>query len=290
MYIILYNPLSKNKKAKRTTKKVVDAFKKEKVPFRLKSLLKIKDIEDYIKKTPKNIKILLLGGDGTINTFINKTFNLAIENEIYLKGNGSGNDFLRSLKRQKPTKQAIMRLTYNDKNRYFMNGSGFGLDGQIAHLVNQSVRKNRFNYFVNTLKSFFTFKPKYTEVSIDSKLYTFKKAYLVNVNNGECIGGGMRITPQARLDEPSVDVVVVHRIPKPFLFFIFLSVYFGKHTFFKRYVFYKKGKHVKATMFSPQVSQCDGETFEKTSEIEISPTNKFANFKVFDMNDVLKNT
>ena len=84
MFIILHNPLSRNKKSKRTTKKVVEHFKEKGVPFRLKSLLKIKDIEHYIKHAPEDIKILLLGGDGTINTFINKTYSLHITQDIYL--------------------------------------------------------------------------------------------------------------------------------------------------------------------------------------------------------------
>ena len=284
MFIILHNPLSKNRKAKRTTKKVVDRFKRNGVPFRLKSLLKIRDIEQYIKDTPKEIKILLLGGDGTINHFINNTYDLPIKNEIYLQGNGSGNDFMRSLKKLHPEKQHIMKLKHNEDIHYYMNGCGMGLDGKISHLVNQSKRKSKFNYFFNTLRSFFTYKPRYAEVSIDGKLHTFKKAYLVNANSGQYIGGGIRLTPKARLDDDMLDVVVVHRIPRLFLFFIFLTVYFGKHTWFKRYVFYKKAKRVKATMFSSQIAQCDGESFPNTKEYEVSASGKYAHFKVFDFN------
>ncbi len=283
MHIILYNPLSKNKKAKRTTKKVVEYFKKNHMPFRLKSLLKIKNIESYLKKTPKDVKILLLGGDGTINTFINHTVDLAVENEVYLKGNGSGNDFLRSLKKQRPLTQPIMLMRYNDKKRYFINGAGIGMDGRIAHLVNQSVRKNRFNYFFNALRTFATFKPRYAEVIIDGELYTFNKAYLVNMNSGQFIGGGMRLTPDAILSEDELDIIVVHKISKPLLFIVFLSVYLGFHKKLKRYIFYKKGKHIKATMFSNQVVQCDGETFENAGEIEVTTTNKHANFKSFEL-------
>jgi len=283
MFIILHNPLSKSKKSKRTTKHVVDEFKRRNIPFRLKSLLKIRDIEDYIKKTPKDIKILLLGGDGTINTFINNTYNLAIENDIYLKATGSGNDFLRSLKKQRPASQFIGQMRYNQKNRFFMNGAGMGIDGEISHRVNQAIRKSRFNYFINTIKALLTFKPKYCEVFVDGELHTFKKTYLVNVNRGEFIGGGMRLTPEAKLDKAELDVIIVHRIPKVFILFIFLSVYFGLHTKFRRYVFHRKAKHVKASMFSRQISQCDGESFKGTREIEVSLTDKRAKFQVFDI-------
>ncbi len=282
MYIILYNPLSKNKKAKRVTKKVVDLFKKNNVPFRLKSLLKIKDIEKYIKSTPKDIKLLLLGGDGTVNTFINQTYSLHLEQEIYLMGVGSGNDFMRSLNKQKPDTQPVMRMNFDRKKRFFINGSGLGMDGMIAHRVNQSTSKNRFNYFFNTIRTFLSFKPKYMEAVIDGKLHTFKKAFLINVNSGQYIGGGMRLTPDVLLEDDEFEVIIVHKLNKLLLLLIFISVYLGFHTKFKRYVFTTKAKHVKATMFSTQISQCDGETFPGTHTIEVSTTGKKAAFKVFD--------
>jgi diacylglycerol kinase family enzyme len=282
MFVILHNPLSKNNKSKRTTKKVVDHFKRKGIPFRLKSLLKIKDIEYYIKHTPEDINILLLGGDGTINTFINKTYSLHMTHNIYLMGNGSGNDFLRTLK-QEPTRfQPILKLTHNNKQRYFMNGSGMGIDGLIAHRVNQSKNRNKFNYFFNTLKSFLTFKPTYAEITIDGELHTFKKTYMVGINNGQYFGGGMRVTPDAKLSDEFMDVIVIHGMRKVTLFLVFLSIYFGLHTKLKKYIFIKKAKHVKASMFTNQYAQCDGETYPKTQNITIENTNKLAHFKVFD--------
>jgi len=283
MYIVLHNPLSKNNKSKRTTKKVVDYFKAKNIPFRVKSILKIKDLEAYIKNTDPEAKILILGGDGTINTFINKTFKTAISHEIYLMRSGSGNDFLRTLSLHQTPSQNIIELRHNQAIRYFINGSGLGIDGAIANLVNQSKNKNQFKYFISTIKTFLTYKPRYLEATIDGELYRFKKAYLINVNNGMFIGGGMQITPKAKLDDDLLDVVIVHSISRLMLLIIFITVYFGKHLRFKKYVFFKNAKHVKATMFSKQVAQCDGECFENTNEIEVRLTKKVANFKTFKM-------
>ncbi len=281
MTIILYNPLSKNRKSKRSTKKLVDYYRKHNLPFRVKSLLKIHDLKAYLTDKPNDIRIILLGGDGTINTFINNSINLDLLHQITLKPTGSGNDFLRSLRKQRARHQYIMKLRYNNNTRYFINGSGMGIDGEIAHRVNQSKHKNRFNYFKNTLKTLITYKPKYLEATIDNKQYRFKKTYLINVNNGAYVGGGMKLTPKARLEENTLDVLIVHRIPKFALIFIFLSVYLGFHTIFKRYVFTTKARHVKATMHSSQIAQCDGETFKDTREIEVTLTNKQTTFKPF---------
>ena len=281
MTIILHNPLSKNKKSKRVTKKLVDYYKKNNRPFRVKSLLKITDLEHYLDKKNKKNKIIILGGDGTINTFINNTMNITLSKEIYLKRSGSGNDFLRSLKKQKPSTQHIMKLTYNNQPRYFINGAGMGIDGVISNYVNKSKRKNRFNYFLNTFKAFFSYKPKYLEATIDGTLYRFKKTWLINVNNGAYVGGGMKLTPKSKLSENNLDVLIVHRIPRFLLFFIFLSVYLGLHTYLKPFVFYKKANHVHANMFSSQVAQCDGESFEDIHEITVETTDKAVNFKLY---------
>lgn len=285
MYIILHNPLSKNKKSKKATKKIVDVLKKKHVSFRLKSLLKVEDIAGYLEKNPAT-HIILVGGDGTVNAFINRSFRLSSQTPVFLRGSGSGNDFLRTLKKVHPHKQAIYKITFDDLSHYFINGSGMGIDGEIAHLVNQSIKKKRRNYLTNTLKSFLNFKPTTLDVIIDDTPYSFKKAYLININSGQFIGGGMRITPNASPADDLLDIIVVHRIPKLMLFVIFFSIYLGLHKLFKRYVFHQKGRAVRATFKTPQTAQCDGETFESIKTITVSHTNKYAYFKPFS----IKNT
>ncbi len=285
MYIILHNPLSKNKKSKKATKKIVDRLKKKHIPFRLKSLLKVEDIAGYLESTPSS-HIILVGGDGTVNAFINRSFRLSSQQPVFLKGSGSGNDFLRTLQKTHPHKQAIYQVNFDDITHYFINGSGIGIDGEIAHLVNQSKKKKRRNYLTNTLKTFLKFKPTTLNVIIDDQPYTFEKAYLININSGQYIGGGMRITPDANPADDQLDVLVVHRIPKMMLFLIFFSIYLGLHKAFKRYVFLKKGHSVQATFKTPQTAQCDGETFESIQNITVKNTKKYAYFKPFS----IKNT
>ncbi len=284
MIVLLYNPLSKNRKSKRVTKRLVDRFKKQNVPFRVKSLLKIKDMENYISKSAEDITFILLGGDGTINTFINNTMRIPLTHDIFIKPTGSGNDFLRSLRRYHPKRQYIMEMQHDDDSRYFVNGSGFGMDGVIAHRVNQSKRKNRFRYLYHTVRTFFSYKPSPLKVTLDGEPTTFDKAYLININNGAYIGGGMKLTPKARLDENKLDVLIVHHVSKIVLLFIFLSVYLGFHTIFTRYITYTKANEVIAESDSPQTAQCDGETFEGVRRIHIKKTDKKAKFSRLEVN------
>ncbi|MBN2604799.1 MAG: hypothetical protein JXR62_03100 [Bacilli bacterium] len=284
MDLILYNPLSKNSKSNIQTHKLVRYYKKNNIPFRLKSILKIDDMRDFLETKQQFNKVILLGGDGTINHFVNNTIDYAIRQDIYLKKNGSGNDFLRSLKGNDQNPQYIMESTYDTGYKtFFINGTGMGIDGYVGYLINQSPRKGKLSYLLNTLKALIKYIPEPLKVTIDGTEHQFKKAYLVTMNNGRYFGGGMQISPEAKIDDEYLDVIVCHTISKLFILPIFFTIYLGKHTLFKKYVFHQKGKIVKAEFATPQITQADGENYYDITSIEAKSSNKKIHLKSFDM-------
>ena len=56
----------------------------------------------------------------------------------------------------------------------------------------------------------------------------------------------------------------------------------GKHIKFKKNIFYKKAKHVKAVYTTPQITQADGENYYDITSIEAKSTGKQIHFKVFE--------
>ncbi|MFK5882775.1 MAG: diacylglycerol kinase family protein [Candidatus Izemoplasma sp.] len=283
MYLILYNPLSKNNKGNINTHKLIKEFKTKNIPFRIKSIIKIDDLELYLSGKEHITKIILLGGDGTINRFVNDTIDMNIKQDIYLKRNGTGNDFLRSLKIDDSLPQKIMQVTFdNGEKTYFINGTGMGIDGRISDLVNNAPKKGKFRYFQNTLKALATFNPTGLNVEIDGVNHYFKKAYLINLSNGKFFGGGMKISPNANLDDDYLDVTIAHTINKLFIAFIFLTVYLGKHTSFKKFIFNAKGKHIKATFDAPQSAQCDGENYYNIRSFDVKSSGKTIHLRYYD--------
>lgn len=280
MYLILYNPLSKNNKSNISTHKLIKHFKEENIPFRIKSILKIDDLENYLLGKEHFTKIILLGGDGTINRFINDTFNYTLSQDICLRKNGSGNDFLRSLMIDDSRPQTIMQARFNNgRETKFINGSGVGIDGMVIHFIETAKRKGKFRYFKNTVKALFKYKPVDVKVIIDEKEYEFKKTYLITMNNGKYFGGGMKISPDAKLDDEFLDILIAHNISKLKILLIFLSIYFGKHTAFKKHVFHTKAKNIKVVFETPQLSQCDGELTYDVTEMTVEPCSKKIHLK-----------
>ncbi len=283
MDLILYNPLSKNSKSNVQTHKLVRQYKTNKIPFRLKSILKIDDIKEYLDNKKEIDKVILLGGDGTINRFINDTVNYTFSQDIYLKKNGSGNDYMRSLKGSDIEPQYIMESTYDTGFKtHFINGTGMGVDGYVGYLVDQNIKKGIFGYFKSTIKALLKYIPEPLTLTIDGEVYKFEKTYLVTMNNGRYFGGGMKIAPPGNINDEYLDVVVAHSASRLTLIFIFLTIYLGKHIKFKKYVFHKRGKHIKAEYTTPQITQADGENYYDITTIEAKSTGKQIHFKYYE--------
>ena len=283
MDLILYNPLSKNNKGNVQTHKLVRYYKKNNIPFRLKSIVKIADMKEFLEKKQQFEKVILLGGDGTINRFVNNTFDYDIKQDIYLKKNGSGNDYLRSLRGNDNSPQYIMEATYDTGLKtHYINGIGMGLDGYVGYLIDQSPRKGKFRYFFNTFKALVKYIPEPLTLVIDDVEHKFKKAYIVAINNGKYFGGGMQVAPDGNISDESLDVIVLHSVKKLIILPIFFTIYIGKHRMFKRYVFSQKAKYVKATFTTPQISQADGENYYDVTSIETMSSGKQIHLRSFE--------
>ena len=55
------------------------------------------DYKDYFSKLSPEDEVVLVGGDGTLNYFINAMRGTEIKNNVYLYGSGTGNDFLTDI-------------------------------------------------------------------------------------------------------------------------------------------------------------------------------------------------
>lgn len=283
MDLILYNPLSKNNKGNVQTHKLIREYKKKNIPFRLKSIVKIADMKEFLEKKQEFEKVILLGGDGTINRFVNNTIDYNIKQDIYLKKNGSGNDYLRSLKGNDELPQYIMKASYdNGLKTNYINGIGMGLDGYVGYLIDSSTKKGKFRYFFNTFKALVKYIPEPLSLVIDDEEFHFKKAYIVAMNNGKYFGGGMKVAPDGNILDEELDVIVLHSIKKLLILPIFFTIYIGKHRMFKKYVFFKKGKHIKAKFTTPQISQADGETYYDVTSIETMSSGKQIHLRSYE--------
>jgi diacylglycerol kinase family enzyme len=269
MFLIVHNPLSNNKKSKKTTSKMVKFFKKNSIPFMIRSTLKIDNLNDFLDKSTKITDILYLGGDGSINYLINNVDISKIKQNLYFAKSGSGNDLFRSLKRINKGNITIAEAQTNSGNVRFINGAGVGMDAMICHYVNNDANKSKLSYFKNFFKAILQYKRTNLEITVDGETHKFKKAYFAAVQNGKYFGGGMKVSPDADITSDSFEICVAHNLNNFLVQLLFLTIYSGSHRFIKKRITFLRGKDIEIKVSNNHYFQTDGEVIEAVNTIRI---------------------
>ena len=224
--------------------------------------------------------IILHGGDGTLNRFINDTEGLTFPCDILYASGGSGNDFLRDLDR---TGEAgpfsvvdyIRDLPFVEvkgKRYRFLNNVGFGIDGyccEVGDAQKAAAPGKKVNYTAIAIKGLlFHYKPTTAVVTVDGQEFTYKKAWLAPTMKGRYYGGGMNATPgQDRTDpEGKLSVMLFYGKGRLSTLMAFPSIFEGKHIRHTKMVSIHEGRDIRVRFDSPRAVQIDGETITGVTE------------------------
>jgi YegS/Rv2252/BmrU family lipid kinase len=195
--------------------------------------------------------LVAVGGDGTIHEVVNGLLSSANSKSVALGiiGTGTGNDFIKSMgipkdymkssrmvtgERRRLVDAGQVEYTDNDGQRavrYFINGAGVGFDAEVAdgskrvpHFMGSTVP-----FVLSLLKLLPFYRNKDIRLNIDGRDEE-RRVLSVVVANGAFFGGGMRIAPQAALDDNLLDVITIGDVHKLELLQVFPRVYKGTHT------------------------------------------------------------
>ena len=216
--------------------------------------------------------LVICGGDGTLNRFVNDTEHIELDNEIYYCATGSGNDFLRDIGGEagKPVKiteylKDLPIVEVCGKSSRFINGVGYGIDGYCCEEGDKlrAAGEKNINYTSIAIKGLlFHYKPTSATVTVDGVEHKYKKVWIAPTMNGRFYGGGMMPTPEQSRDakDGTLSVLVFHRSSKLKTLMIFPSLFKGEHLKNKKYIELLKGKDITVEFDSPAPLQIDGET------------------------------
>ena len=277
LYTILYNPKSNNKQGKTGAQAVETLIKGNEYEYI--DWLSITDRKTFFDALDADEKVILCGGDGTLNHFINDVDTDALKNEIFLYPTGTGNDFVKSIGKNAgeliPINEYLRGLpivTVNGNDYRFINGVGFGIDGYCCEVGDELKKKSDkpVNYTSIAIKGLlFHYKPVNAVVTVDGKTERFKKVWLAPTMYGTCYGGGMFPTPDQKRGQGSVSTMVYYGTGKIKALTVFPSIFKGEHVQHTEMVRILNGKHVKVRFDSPTALQIDGETITGVTEYSV---------------------
>lgn len=243
---------------------------------------KIENISDFIAKTD-GANILLCGGDGTLNKFINDT-KLNFKNSVYYYAAGNGNDFWVDIGR-KPGDAPVCideylkdlpTVTVKGKDYKFINGVGYGIDGYCCEVGDRLKSEGKkVNYTSIAIKGLlFHYKPCNAEVTVDGITKKYKKVWVAPTMHGRYYGGGMIPTPEQDRTGKDRKVSVCLFFGKGRLktLMVFPSIFKGEHIKHKNMVEVLSGKEITVKFAKPQSLQIDGETILGVTEYTVKTT------------------
>ena len=221
--------------------------------------------------------IIACGGDGTINEVANGILESGKDSELGVLPSGTGGDFRRTLEMPSNASEAarglrdgatktidVGRVTFvshqnEETSRYFLNVSSFGLSASIIERVKT---KNKLDWLPNDLirgKATFALSTLQEVLGLDFvtvrvKIDGQEEKSLNTINfavaNSRFFGGGMKIAPDAKLNDGFFDVINIGDIKTAKILLNAYKLYSGTHLALKE---------VKSTL---------------AKKIEVAPTDK----------------
>jgi diacylglycerol kinase (ATP) len=241
--------------------------------------------------------VVIFGGDGTIHRNLPTLVDLGVP--LMVVPCGSGNDFARSLGLRDPadslaawqkfasgsgnvrsidlgvihplpkiSETPVDSSAINPTNQphYFCCSGSVGLDVEIVRRANKlpSWIRARGGYGLSAPGEFFRFHPFPMKVCPNgNSAGEFRPTLLAAVANAPTYGGGVKIAPQALLDDGKLDLCVVRAMHKFKMLCLFPTAYFGRHLMSKS-VEYGQTNHVSIETEVPVDVYADGEYVCKT--------------------------
>jgi diacylglycerol kinase (ATP) len=269
--LVLINPNADKKKIDGIISKIFSILSQQKIPF-----------TSFTQSWPKEInlykEIWLVGGDGTVNYFLN--FYKEIEIPIVIFKGGTGNDFATKLYGILTIKEQINKVLSEEpkyvdaaecNGRKFINGVGIGFDGEVLKSMS-SIRRlgGHLGYLLIVIRKIFSFKEGYYKIE-SARNDLSGKYLLVMITNSTTTGGGFIVSPEAKIGDGKLNMVLC----KPLSILKRLKnlpiIEKGKHLT-KDFILHKEITDINIVCEKETLAQIDGELISaKTFNIKVLP-------------------
>jgi diacylglycerol kinase (ATP) len=236
---LVVNPAAGGGRGARITAPVVRRLERSGVRVRYVAPASGVEAEDLARKAVADgaDALVALGGDGLVHLVLQATAGTGIP--LGIVPAGTGNDIARAigLPLRDPLAAADIIAAAHLRaidagrcgGRWFAGVLGVGFDSAVNERANRMTRPaGRSKYDLAMLAELRTFRPIPFTLELDGETWQ-TLAMLVVVGNTPSYGGGMRVTPNALVDDGLLDVLVLGPLSRAAFVRVFPRVYRGTH-------------------------------------------------------------
>lgn len=238
--LVLVNPFAGNGKTLKKMEKIKCLLEKNPHDFSWKITGSPDEMRAHILRAGRDSAhmLLLMGGDGTVHAALSAI--QAARLPFGLLPCGRGNDFARNIGlpldlshngiiAAEPVYQTLDLPFLND--RPFGSIACTGFDAEVNKLARdkQGYFGGTLGYIICVVRALRSYVPFEAEVRVGDDVWQ-GRIMMVAVSNGAHYGGGMKITPEARMNDGKFDVCIIEEVSKWELIREFPKVFQGKHT------------------------------------------------------------
>ncbi|CAN2196019.1 LCB5 Sphingosine kinase and enzymes related to eukaryotic diacylglycerol kinase [Candidatus Nanopelagicaceae bacterium] len=240
MWLVVVNPKAGLGAAAKLATQVVGFLKSNEINYRMISPNSAQETKAQVRealRAGEATKLLSVGGDGLFHLLLQ----LAIEFKVplALAPGGTGNDFYRTLGWFEYELSVYLEHLISVEPTLVdvgvVDGEYFGavLSSGFDSVVNE--RANRMKWPTGPAKynaAIALELPKFQ--AIEFKIFADEKvmeveAMLIAIGNGNSYGGGMKVCPDADLQDGLLDIMILHPVSKLEFIKVFPTVYKGTH-------------------------------------------------------------
>jgi diacylglycerol kinase (ATP) len=257
---ILENPVAGSGKSSRISEQLAKELSARQIPYTI--------FTDYWPGDFENFSdIWLIGGDGTINYFINHYPDC--NKPLALFKGGTGNDFAWKLYGDQCLEDQLQQVLHStpkwiDAGKFndtlFINCLGVGFDGEIIRSMKAiRILGGHLGYLLAVVLKIFSFREYAFKISTETE--TWKEHFLlVMVVNSSRAGGGFFVAPDAKINDGQLDMVLCRKLPVLKRLKYLPIIQKGKHLHLP-FVIHRLGKKFSILAEFKMAIQADGELF-----------------------------
>ena len=284
---VFVNPAAGRGGAGRKVPALREAFAQRKYPVKIVESASAEEFRGGVRVAVREgcATLIAMGGDGTLQLLVREVIGRDVQ--VGVIPAGGGNDFAAALGITKNVGHAVEIIVLgktrlvdlvrvrnsNGLDAIYLGGGGIGIDAEALRYANGSFVKwpGRLRYLASAIAALRGFRGVQVQAEFpESDLPTIAKlALLAAVLNTPTFGGGLRLAPEAQLDDGLLEVVMIEMLRKREVLALIPWLLLNGELKTKRVVRMRAAK-IKLTAERETDFQGDGELLGKTPvEIEI---------------------